>query len=357
MSVKSAFERASGSEDGKLRMHRRVLRAAAGILHKARPHSAYAWFRTGIRSPACALLLLRPAARAQAASRAIRLPGADATLTIHFHQSGPFYFLCSVAAAAFLFIVHRARVRLVRAALVARQQELEQLVAQRTAQLEEEKEQLLAARETLRTQARRDGLTGLLNRTAILEQMEEELERSARSGRPFTVAMLDIDHFKAVNDTYGHLVGDAVLRQVAARLRRHLRNYDGMGRYGGEEFLILIPDFDAQVDPNRLELLRRAVASESIEEGPVKLHVTCSFGVATLRGGEQAIAETLLAAADQALYQAKNAGRNRVVYTEVHPTPDTLRPKGRREPAVSFAQETPVGAGTSMRGRPSRAPD
>ena len=247
----------------------------------------------------------------------------------------------------FLFLVHRARLRFVRATLVARQQELELLVAQRTAQLEEEKEQLLAARETLRTQARRDGLTGLLNRVAILEQLEEELERSARSKRPFTLAMLDIDHFKAVNDTYGHLVGDAVLRQVSSRLRRHLRNYDGMGRYGGEEFLILIPDFDADVDPNRLELLRAAVAAAPVEQGSVQIHVTCSFGVATLRGGERWTAEMLLAAADRALYQAKSDGRNRVVYAVVDPEPLASFHKGKQEPTHARARAEPSRTGES----------
>ncbi len=275
----------------------------------------------------------------------------DVSLPAHFHQTLPFYFLCAVAAATFLFIAYRARLRFLQASLFARQQELELLVAQRTAQLEEEKEQLLAARETLRTQARRDGLTGLLNRVAILEQLEEELERTARTRRPFTLAMLDIDHFKAVNDTYGHLVGDSVLRQVSARLRRHLRNYDGMGRYGGEEFLILIPDFDANVEPNRLEILRESVAAEPVEEGSVQIHITCSFGVTTLRGEGRWSAETLLAAADRALYQAKHDGRNRVVYAETYKDLIPFRHKGKREQPGFLAQESSARAEALRTGR------
>ena len=275
----------------------------------------------------------------------------DLNLPAHFHQTVPFYFLCAIAAGTSLFIAHRARLRFMQASLFARQQELELLVAQRTAQLEEEKEQLLAARETLRTQARRDGLTGVLNRVAILEQLEEELERSARSGRPFTLTMLDIDHFKTVNDTYGHLVGDAVLRQVSARLRRHLRNYDGMGRYGGEEFLILIPDFDAHVDPARLERLRESVSAEPVEEGSIQIHVTCSFGVTTLRNGELWAAETLLAAADLALYQAKRDGRNRVVYADPHHEPISFRHKVKRDQPPSLAHETAEQAEVSSTGR------
>ena len=102
-------------------------------------------------------------------------------------------------------------------------------------------EQLVEAREALREQATRDGLTGLWNRTAIFDILQNELARSGRSGEPLIVLMADLDGFKPVNDHFGHMAGDAVLRQVAARMKASVRRYDSVGRYGGEEFLIVLP--------------------------------------------------------------------------------------------------------------------
>jgi diguanylate cyclase (GGDEF)-like protein len=167
-------------------------------------------------------------------------------------------------------------------------------------------EQLLAAQESLRHQATHDGLTGLLNRAAILEALGRELARAGREGRPVGVLLADVDHFKAINDTFGHPAGDAVLREVGRRLGASLRPYDALGRYGGEEFLAVLPDCDAESLARLAERLRQCVG-----EAPVSLlgefvPVTLSLGGAAGTHG----AEALLRAADVAMYRAKRAGRN-----------------------------------------------
>jgi diguanylate cyclase (GGDEF)-like protein len=235
------------------------------------------------------------------------------TLAAHYYQTWPFYLICLVSLTLGLVLLTRHNIQVGERRLVARQRELEALVAERTSQLEEEKQQLLQAREDLRNQARRDGMTGLLNRSAILEELKSEIARCARTGRQVAVAMVDIDHFKAINDNYGHLSGDEVIRQVSARLQASVRAYDRVGRYGGEEFLLVLTDFELERDRGRLERLRNAVRERPIESEAHVFAVTCSVGV-SLFGEAQAVAvEAVLAAADRALYQAKRAGRNRVV--------------------------------------------
>jgi diguanylate cyclase (GGDEF)-like protein len=171
-------------------------------------------------------------------------------------------------------------------------------------------EQLVRAREALRAEATHDPLTGLWNRAVVLETLQRELSRSQRQGTIVAVTMADLDHFKEMNDTYGHLGGDAVLREVTRRMRSVTRTYDAFGRYGGEEFLIVAPDSNAAGALNQAERLRKCVDDEPIEifEGPV--HVTVSLGVAVSRGVSEA--DPLLRAADEALYRAKRGGRNRV---------------------------------------------
>jgi diguanylate cyclase (GGDEF)-like protein len=235
------------------------------------------------------------------------------TLAAHYYQTWPFWLVCVVLFTWGLVLLTRHNVRVGERRLVARQRELEALVAERTSQLEEEKQHLLEAREDLRNQARRDGMTGLLNRSAILEELKSEIARCARSGRQLAVAMADIDHFKSINDNYGHLSGDEVVRQISARLQASVRAYDRVGRYGGEEFLVLLTDFELERDRGRLERIRLAVRERAVETGTHSFAITCSVGVALFAGTEALPVEALLAAADQALYQAKRNGRDRVV--------------------------------------------
>jgi diguanylate cyclase (GGDEF)-like protein len=156
-----------------------------------------------------------------------------------------------------------------------------------------------------------EGLTGLLRREGILEQLDRERERALRYGRPLAVAMADIDHFKRVNDRHGHLAGDTLLRCVSQVLAEGLRSTDWIGRYGGEEFLLVLPETDMAGAAGVAEKLRFRVQGlvVPLEDGsPVR--VTISIGIATLAGG--ASARDLIAAADRSLYEAKNGGRNRV---------------------------------------------
>ena len=172
--------------------------------------------------------------------------------------------------------------------------------------------ELVAAKEALRIQATHDALTGILNRRAILERLEAELSRARRENRPLTVAMIDLDHFKQVNDTLGHEAGDVVLRESVRRIRSILREYDSVGRYGGEEFLVVLPGVDSIAAKSVLERVRTAVAEHTIRIAEKEIRVTVSLGAATCDGS--AVAEDLIRAADAALYQAKTNGRNRVEY-------------------------------------------
>jgi diguanylate cyclase (GGDEF)-like protein len=171
-------------------------------------------------------------------------------------------------------------------------------------------EQLLATQRQLREQATRDALTGLWNRAAILDLLERDLARGQREGRPVGVILADLDHFKRINDTFGHLTGDEVLRQAAARLRDGLRPYDTVGRYGGEEFLVVLPGCPADTAAALAERLRQRVTTDPVDLGGRLLSVTISLGVAARDGVTATGATALLQAADEALYRAKEAGRN-----------------------------------------------
>ncbi|PQV63928.1 PAS domain S-box-containing protein/diguanylate cyclase (GGDEF) domain-containing protein [Abditibacterium utsteinense] len=175
------------------------------------------------------------------------------------------------------------------------------------------------AQEKLRTLAMYDGLTGLLNRTAILECLTSEMERAARESKPLSVVLLDLDHFKQVNDLHGHAAGDAVLKEAAQRMKNSMRGYDKVGRYGGEEFLIVAPGCGGQDSVTLAERVRSCIASNCIETSDGPLDVTCSLGAAVARAAPREEADALIARADGALYCAKAGGRNR---TEVAKTPD-----------------------------------
>ena len=172
--------------------------------------------------------------------------------------------------------------------------------------------QLLAAQDSLREQATHDALTGLWNRAAILETLAAEVDRARREHTPLAVIMADLDHFKNVNDTHGHGAGDVVLRETASRMRQVLRTYDMIGRYGGEEFLIVVPQCDLTISACTAERLRLAVAGEPVVTEQTSLYVTASFGIAAASALEDPHGDALIQAADVALYAAKRAGRNRV---------------------------------------------
>ena len=157
-----------------------------------------------------------------------------------------------------------------------------------------------------------DGLTGILNRRAFLDASEREISRCNRSGETFGFAMLDLDLFKRINDSYGHQVGDQVLCSFSDTLRSVVRPYDFLGRYGGEEFALLLPRSDKTAACAIVERCRQAVERRSIEHDGRPIRVTVSAGVAAF-GEDGKDLETLITAADVALYQAKTSGRNRVV--------------------------------------------
>jgi diguanylate cyclase (GGDEF)-like protein len=163
----------------------------------------------------------------------------------------------------------------------------------------------------LQEQAIRDPLTGLYNRHYLNEALGRELDRARRQDLRVGVVLADIDHFKVVNDTYGHTAGDEVLKTVGALLQRSLREYDFSCRYGGEEFLMILPGIEPNSTRKRIEQVRAAVETTKIRYDASVIEVTASFGIAMFpaNGGTGA---ALIAAADSALYKAKNGGRNRV---------------------------------------------
>ncbi|MDO8729604.1 MAG: GGDEF domain-containing protein [Candidatus Omnitrophota bacterium] len=163
--------------------------------------------------------------------------------------------------------------------------------------------------------ATHDGLTGLLVRRTFRERLQEEAERSVRRSVPMTFLMVDLDRFKQVNDTYGHLVGDVVLREVANLIRGSVREMDLVARYGGEEFGVLLPEADRDLGFQIAERIRRTIESAPIRAYDEEIHMTVSVGVA-LCPAQTSDAEELVEKADQAMYRAKETGRNKTVLAE-----------------------------------------
>jgi diguanylate cyclase (GGDEF)-like protein len=174
-------------------------------------------------------------------------------------------------------------------------------------------EKLLQAREALRDQAWKDPLTDLWNHGTILGILRKEVARAARTQSPFAVAMVDVDKFKAINDTYGHAAGDAVLRETARRLRGAMRTYDALGRYGGDEFLAVVPTCDAAGAARFGESFRVRIDRKAVETPDGMIPVTISLGVVAVENLQGVSAEALVRVADAALYRAKIAGRNCVI--------------------------------------------
>jgi diguanylate cyclase (GGDEF)-like protein len=182
--------------------------------------------------------------------------------------------------------------------------------ARRIVEIETE---LLRVKEELKIRATRDALTSLWNRSATMELLAREMSRSTREGAPMGLVLADLDFFKRVNDSHGHLVGDSVLRETAIRMLGTVRPYDAVGRFGGEEFLIILPGCDLETATQKAESLRHAVADAPMHVGAATVDLTASFGVTAINGEPAMPAEVVIDRADDALYKAKHAGRNCVV--------------------------------------------
>ncbi len=176
--------------------------------------------------------------------------------------------------------------------------------------------QLLAARESLRYAASYDHLTGLMNRKEVMEALQRELARAKRDRSPVAIAMIDIDHFKKVNDDLGHLFGDAALKEVARRFQSQLRVYDSIGRFGGEELLLIFPGCDLTSALIRMDQIRGLVCNKPVTSMGKSRIVSVSIGVAVADGQTVVDSNDLLHQADLGLYEAKKNGRNRVEHVE-----------------------------------------
>jgi len=190
------------------------------------------------------------------------------------------------------------------------------------AAMQKAKAELLQAQESLRFHAEHDALTGVLNRRAVRDVLRKELARCRREKNTLGVILADVDHFKKVNDHYGHAAGDAVLVTVVHRISATLRSYDSVGRYGGEEFLIIAPGCDLLLAQKLAERIRSAISDEPVDLGNESAKVTVSLGV--ILGTAESDPEFLVAQADTAMYQAKRRGRNRVQLASEIPAEDSV---------------------------------
>ena len=183
-------------------------------------------------------------------------------------------------------------------------------------------ENLIMAKEELFFRATHDSLTGIANRGVAMDALLREQSRQVREQGSFGVILADIDHFKYINDKYGHLCGDAVLKEAAGRMFDCARPYDTMGRYGGEEFLIVVPASGAQGPLELAERMRKALESRPFTTTAGEVQVTASFGVAISSKENPLDSQGLLHLADDALYRAKKYGRNRTELADAIPAPD-----------------------------------
>ena len=238
-------------------------------------------------------------------------------ITPRWWQSRELQIGLALFALAVLVATWRQRV----GALVKQKRHLEAAVKLRTIDLEKEKGELMRTREQMRHYAEHDDLTGLWNHRIIVERLRIEVDRSRREGLPVSIILADLDYFKRINDTFGHPAGDQVLKEASATFQRMVRTYDWVGRYGGEEFLLILPGSGFVHARQRAEELRIAVQECCVKEGETMIPLTASFGVAS---GFPAGHEELIREADEALYKAKNSGRNRVVATEIDARRDMM---------------------------------
>lgn len=183
------------------------------------------------------------------------------------------------------------------------------IVAKRILDLQD---RLVAMREDLRTRATHDSLTGLWNRQATLDSLAREMDRVKREKKPCGLILADVDHFKHINDCFGHEAGDDVLKEIATNMKDAVRPYDIVGRYGGEEFLIVAPGCNSQTIVDRAEELRTRIENKSIRTASGCISITISMGAIAFEPGSDHTFKTLIKSADEALYHAKRGGRNRV---------------------------------------------
>jgi diguanylate cyclase (GGDEF)-like protein len=240
-------------------------------------------------------------------------------------RTGWFYICCGLVFLLLLVAINRIYER----HLLEKSRELERLVQDRTQELE-------ASREQLRIQATHDGLTGMLNRTAILRALAAELDRAQRERRTVVVALADLDHFKQVNDTSGHMAGDEALRWFAAAVGATIRPYDHAGRYGGEEFLLVLTEIPREAVEQRLASLHEAISNLQIHGRGGQFRINCSMGAAVFDPTDgPGTVESLLAVADQALYAAKAEGRNRFIfYAATYPEASSESQRGGWSPTI-----------------------
>ena len=231
-------------------------------------------------------------------------------ITPRWWQSGPLrlgmiLLVCIIVVLVWQWRVHH---------LIEQKRHLELAVQNRTEDLEREKAELLRAEEKMRQYAEHDDLTGLWNHRIVIERLQQEVDRSRREGVPLSIILADLDHFKSINDTYGHLAGDKVLQEISAIFQRTVRAYDWVGRYGGEEFLLILPGLSFVGARLRAEQFRMAIQAARIHHKETTIQLTGSFGVAS---GFPDDYEAMIHAADAALYRAKNNGRNCVMASEI----------------------------------------
>ena len=241
-----------------------------------------------------------------------------------------FHALEGLAALAVVAGAWQLRVRL----LLRGQRRLEQMVRDRTREIEEARHELLL-------QATSDGLTGLANRRAIMAHLQAAMDDARHRGGSLAVLLIDIDHFKRINDTLGHLTGDAVLQQLSRRMRDSLDAAEAAGRYGGEEFLLVMPDPLGHAVA-RVGQLRRQLTEDRFDLGGTPGPVTISGGLAWLKPDDGVL--TLLARADAALYRAKRGGRNRIVVAS-DDDPDADAPIGVAAGCMDEAAAVPANMG------------
>ncbi len=176
-------------------------------------------------------------------------------------------------------------------------------------------QELRRANERLQKMTFTDEMTGIFNYRFIKKQLDVEVQRSIRYGKPLSVCIIDVDHFKSINDRYGHPTGDLVLKEIAKTLNQSTRSVDFVGRYAGDEFVIIFPDTSLADAVRLCERIRKSITEMTLDAQGEMVQVTLSMGLADFETKKRSTSETLLEAADHRLYQAKRAGRNRVYST------------------------------------------